>query len=319
MLLRVRDGISYGDLHHLGVAEEIAVYLVDTGDGVGIVDPGPSSCREALEAALADFGAAVRDVRHVFLTHIHLDHAGIAGTLARENPRLRVYVHERGAPHLIDPTRLLDSATRIYGSEMDRLWGAFLPVPADQVQRMTGNERLSIGARRWRVGATPGHAVHHVAYLDEHEGVAFTGDLTGEATQHDTPVLPVAPPPDIDLPSWRQSLDLLNSWAPEQLLLTHFGPVRNPKRHVEEMWTRLTEWSERVRESLDRAGTDDARAEAFADEEMERLTSGLSTESAAHVNRDAVHSSWYGLARYWRKQAERPSLPTSPTSPVAPA
>jgi glyoxylase-like metal-dependent hydrolase (beta-lactamase superfamily II) len=318
MLVRVREGLSYGDLHHLGVPESIAVYLIDTGDGVGVVDPGPASCREALEASLAAFGASVRDLRHVFLTHIHLDHAGITGTLARENPRLRVYVHERGAPHLVDPTRLLDSATRIYGSEMDRLWGTFQPVPADQLEVLSGHERLTIGSRRWRVGATPGHAVHHVAYLDEHDGVAFTGDVAGEATQHNTPALPVAPPPDIDLPTWRQSLDLLNAWAPEQLLLTHFGPVNHPRRHVEEMWTRLTEWSERVRDSLERSGSDDARAESFADEELDRLTSGLAPESAAHVNRDAILSSWYGLARYWRKQALRPSSPASPDSPASP-
>jgi len=318
MLVHVRHGLSYGDLHHLGVAEGIAVYLIDTGDGIAVVDPGPSSCREALDASLAAFGASVRDLRHVFLTHIHLDHAGITGTLAQANPRLRVYVHERGAPHLADPTRLLDSAKRIYGSEMDRLWGEFLPVPADRLEVLSGNERLTIGTRRWRVGATPGHAVHHVAYLDEHDGVAFTGDVAGEATQHDTPALPVAPPPDIDLPTWRQSLDLLNAWAPEQLLLTHFGPVNDPHRHIEQMWTRLTAWSERVRESLDRAGSDDARAEAFADEEMERLTAGLAPESVPYVNRDAVLSSWYGLARYWRKHSSRLSSPASPASSASP-
>ena len=319
MLARLREGLSYGDLHHLGRAEAIAVYLVDTGDGIGIVDPGPSSCREALDAALGAFGASVRDVRHVFLTHIHLDHAGIAGTLAAENLRLRVYVHERGAAHLVDPTRLLDSATRIYGAEMEPMWGAFLPVPVDRLEVLSGHERLTIGTRRWRAGATPGHAIHHLAYLDEHDGVAFTGDVAGEATQHGTPALPVAPPPDIDLPSWRRSLDLLNEWAPEQLLLTHFGPVNAPRDHVEEMWTRLTEWSEHVKESLDSPGSDDARAESFADEELARLTKTLRPESVPHVHRDAILSSWYGLARYWRKQSATPTNPASPPSPPSPA
>ncbi len=317
MLARLREGLAYGDLHHLDRTEAIAVYLIDTGDGIGIVDPGPSSCREALDTALAAFGASVRDVRHVFLTHIHLDHAGIAGTLAAINPRLTVYVHERGAGHMADPTRLLESATRIYGVEMDRLWGEFLPVPSDRLEVLRGNERLTIGNRRLRAGATPGHAIHHLTFLDEHEGVAFTGDVAGEATQHGTPALPVAPPPDIDLTAWRRSLDLLNAWAPEQLLLTHFGPVNAPRQHIEEMWTRLTEWSERVRESLDKPGSDDARAAAFAEEEFERLTTALPAETAAHVHHGAILSSWYGLARYWRKQLAAPAAP--PIPPVAPS
>ena len=302
MIVRLRDGLAYGDLRHLGRAEAIAACLVDTGAGIGLVDPGPSSCREALEGLLEEAGATLRDVRHVFLTHIHLDHAGIAGTIAHAVREARVYVHERGAPHLVDPARLLDSAHRIYGADMDRLWGEVLPVPRDQLVVLGADARLAIGRRRWRVAATPGHAVHHVAWLDEREGVAFTGDVAGEATQHGTPALPVTPPPDIDLESWHGSLDLIRAWKPELLFLTHYGEVRDPPAHLDEMWARLLEWSERVRTSLDGPGSDDDRADAFLADEYDRLAAGLAPGQAAWIDRDSIRSSWFGLARYWRKK-----------------
>ncbi|MBC7897003.1 MAG: MBL fold metallo-hydrolase [Cytophagaceae bacterium] len=317
MIVPLHAGVALGDLQHLGRPEAIAVALIDTGDGLGLVDPGPSSCREALEGLVADFGARLDDVRHVFLTHIHLDHAGIAGSLAQATPRARVYVHERGAPHLVDPTRLLDSARRIYGAEMDRLWGEFLPVPVDQLVVLQGGERLSVGTRRWRVAATPGHAVHHVAYLDEHVGVVFTGDVTGEATQHGTPALPVTPPPDIDLEAWRPSLDRILEWRPESLFLTHFGEVRDPHRHIEEMWKRLLEWSDTVRASLEHPGSDDARADRFLEEQVDALASGLEPEQVKWIEQDAIRSSWFGLARYWRKKLAPPVVPVA--APVPPA
>ena len=306
-LVPVRAGMAYGDLRHEGRIEAIAACLVDTGDGLALVDPGPSSTREALEALVAAFGARREDIRHVLLTHIHLDHAGAAGSLARDVPRARVYVHARGAPHLADPTRLLDSARRIYGDRMDALWGEFLPVPADRLVVLDGGERLTLGTRRWRVAATPGHAIHHVAYLDEHEGIVFTGDVAGEATQHDTPALPVTPPPDIDLEAWRPSLDAILAWGPEGLLLTHYGLVRDPGAHLDAMWDRLLDWSTLVRASLDGPGTDDDRADAFQAEEVARLTTGMPAEQARWVDADAIRSSWFGLARYWRRKLAPPA------------
>lgn len=307
MITRVREGLTYGDLRHLGRAEAIAVCLVETDDGLGIVDPGPSSCREALEDILAASGARLSDVRHVFLTHIHLDHAGITGSLVRASPRVRVYVHERGAPHMADPTRLLESARRIYQDDMERRWGEFLPVPHENLVLLRGGERLTPGRRRWRVAATPGHAVHHVAYLDEHAGVAWTGDVTGEATQHDTPALPVTPPPDIDLEAWRPSLDAILGWRPESLLLTHFGEVRDPRAHIEAMWTRLLAWSDAVRASLEQPGPDDARADRFLEEQFALVSEGLPPERVRWIEQDAIHSSWFGLARYWRKRLTPPA------------
>jgi glyoxylase-like metal-dependent hydrolase (beta-lactamase superfamily II) len=303
-LVRIREGIALGDLHFGGEEQSVATYLVETREGLVVVDPGPSSCAEPFREALRQLGASVGDLRHLLLTHIHLDHAGAAGALAREVPRLLVHVHPVGAPHLRDPSRLLASAQRIYGDDMERLWGSFLPVPVDQIRVLDHDARLTIGERRWRVAATPGHAIHHLAYLDEREGLAWTGDVAGEATQHQTPALPASPPPDIDLDAWRQSIDLIAGWRPETLLLTHFGPARDPQAHLRELWQRLVDWSEQVRRSLEEPGTDEERAERFADAEWERLTRALPPDRAKWVHRATIVSSWPGLARYWRRRPE---------------
>lgn len=303
VLRPVAPGIACGDLLHLRRPEAIATYLVETSDGLAVVDPGPSSCEDALRAAIADMGATFDDLRHVLLTHIHLDHAGIAGSLARRLPELRVHVHARGATHLADPARLLDSARRIYQGEMDRLWGAFEAVDPRQLVVLSGGERLTIGNRHLRVAYTPGHAWHHVAYLDESTGAAFVGDVAGEASQHGTPALPAAPPPDIDLEAWKPSLDLVAAWGPEALLLTHFGPVRHVVAHLDALWDRIISWSLAVRASLASGADDEARADAFADAEVARLRAGLTPEQSAHIDRDSVRASWFGFARYWRKKA----------------
>jgi glyoxylase-like metal-dependent hydrolase (beta-lactamase superfamily II) len=302
-LLSVADHIACGDLQHLGRSESIAVYLIETTDGLAVVDPGPASCIEHLRQAVSDFGSSMTDLNHVLLTHIHLDHAGAVGTLARDNPRLHVHVHARGAPHLVDPTRLLDSARRIYGEQMDRLWGEFVAVPSDRLSVLGGGERLTIGGRSIRVAYTPGHAWHHVAYLDETSGMAFVGDVAGEGSQHGTPAIPAAPPPDIDLEAWRPSLDALAAWGPEALLLTHFGPARHIVAHLDTLWDRIIAWSLAVRASLASGETDAGRAKAFADTELARLAVGLTPEQVRHIDRESILASWYGFARYWRKKS----------------
>lgn len=300
----VADGVAYDDLEHLGRPEAIAVYLVESSAGLVLVDPGPTSCEEKLRQAVSNYGAKMSDIENVLLTHIHLDHGGIVGTLARANPKLRVHVHERGAKHLVDPSRLLESARRIYKEEMDSRWGAFLPVPESQLVVLSGGERLSIGNRKLNVAYTPGHAWHHVCYLDELTGVAFVGDVAGEASQHGTPALPAAPPPDIDLESWKPSLDAIAAWGPEALLVTHYGPVRHVVAHLDSLWERIIAWSLAVRTSLSGEGTDDEHADAFVQAEMARLTATLTSDQIAHVDQDSIRSSWFGIARYWRKKAE---------------
>ena len=167
------------DLRFQGRDRVIATAVLRGPQGFTLVDPGPSSCLPALEEGLARLGGTVRDIRTILLTHIHLDHAGATGSLVARAPHIQVGVHERGAPHMIDPAKLLASAGRLYGDRMETLWGAFEPVPAAQVQAFKGGERLDMGGRPFRVAYTPGHAVHHVSYLDDTDGMAYVGDTCG--------------------------------------------------------------------------------------------------------------------------------------------
>ena len=198
------------DLQFQGRPRVIATAVLRGPGGLTLVDPGPTSCLPVLEQALAGLGGTLGDVRQVLLTHIHLDHAGATGTIVARAPHVRVAVHERGAPHMIDPAKLLASATRLYGERMDTLWGAFEPVPAASVQALAGGERLDIAGRAMRVAYTPGHAVHHVSYLDEHAGTAYVGDTCGIRVAA-THTIAATPPPDIDLDAWARSLDLVES------------------------------------------------------------------------------------------------------------
>jgi glyoxylase-like metal-dependent hydrolase (beta-lactamase superfamily II) len=227
------------DLLHLGRPRVIGAWLL----GDVIVDPGPASCLPALLEALGE-----RRPRALALTHIHLDHAGAAGSLVARFPELQVWVHERGARHLADPSRLLSSATRLYGTEMERLWGEVLPVPERQIQALRGGETLA----GLRVAETTGHASHHVSYLDEASGWAFTGDVTGVRIDGG-PTMAPTPPPDIDLAAWRSSLALIEDWRPEALAVTHFGVHHDVAAQLEELRVHLAE-VERLAATLDEDG-----------------------------------------------------------------
>ncbi len=264
------------DLMHLGRDHVIGAWRV----GEVLVDPGPASCLPALEAQLE-----AEPPRALALTHIHLDHAGAAGTLARRFPRLEVWVHERGAPHLIDPSRLLASASRLYGERMDELWGEVLPVPAEQVKALHGGETL----HGLRVAYTPGHAAHHVSYLHEDSGWAFAGDVAGVRIEGG-PTMAPTPPPDIDLPAWRRSLELLEAWSPRRLAITHFGA------HAD-----VGEQIERLRAYLDEAETlvRDAGADAFAAAVRARAAAaGDARRAATYEQAMPPEQSYAGLARY---------------------
>jgi glyoxylase-like metal-dependent hydrolase (beta-lactamase superfamily II) len=198
------------DVRHLGRERVIATFLVDGC----LVDPGPESSLENVLAALGD-----ERPEKVLLTHIHLDHAGGTGALVRRWPDLEVWVHERGAPHVHDPAKLVSSASRLYGDDMERLWGEIVPVPQENLKILTGGESLG----DWRVAYTPGHASHHVSYLHEPTGTAFTGDTAGVRIPPDGPIMAPTPPPDIDLEAWPRSIDAIAAWRPERLAVTHFG------------------------------------------------------------------------------------------------
>ncbi len=275
------------DLLHLGRPRVIASYLLG-GDEPAIVDCGPSTCVDALEAGLTRRGLAVGDLRHLVLTHIHLDHGGAAGVLVRMNPALIVHVSEIGAPHLLDPSRLERSARRLYGDDFDRLWGELAPVPEANV-RIVGERVLDFDAF-----PTPGHASHHVSYLAP-DGACYSGDATGVRIPPATYLAPVAPPPDIDLEAWGRTLDAIEARRPERLCLPHFGVIEDPVTHIAEMRMRLRVWSERVRE-----GADEEEFVAAAERE---LAASVADPELAESYRSAAPfwQSHAGLKRYWEK------------------
>jgi glyoxylase-like metal-dependent hydrolase (beta-lactamase superfamily II) len=269
------------DLLHLGRPRVIGAWRV----GDVIVDPGPASCLPELLGALGG-----RTPRALALTHIHLDHAGASGSLVRRFPDLEVWVHERGAAHLVDPAKLIASAGRLYGQEMGRLWGEILPVPVERLRVLAGGERL----RGLRVAYTPGHASHHVSYLHEDSGQVFSGDVGGVRIGEAGPVLAPTPPPDIDLKAWRTSIETIEAWRPTALAPTHFGVYSDVQEHLA-----------RLRASLERfelrAGTLDE--EAFA-EQLRADVSATADPDTATVYEQAMPpgQTFAGLRRYLRRE-----------------
>lgn len=302
-MITLASGLSYLDLDFYGVPGVIATVVLHGPGGAALIDPGPSSTLPALRAQLGGAGIAIADVRAILLTHIHLDHAGATGTLVRENPALRVYVHEKGAPHMVDPAKLIASATRLWGDEMDRLWGEFRPVPAEKLIVLTGGERIAAGGRALDVAYTPGHASHHVSYFSADTGIAFVGDTVGIRRQTGRFVLPPTPPPDIDLEIWRDSLARIGAWRAETLFVTHFGPHAPAGAHLTEMADHLELVAGLAKASLARPGTDEDREAWFTDEVRRELRRRMSEADArAYEVAGRFDLSWRGLARYWSRK-----------------
>lgn len=301
-------GATYSmiDLRHMGRPESVGACLIKTRDGPLLVDPGPASTLPALRTGLAEHGYEVADLAALLLTHIHLDHAGGTGTLARENPRLAVYVHEVGAPHVADPAKLLKSATRLYGDKMDELWGEIAAVPAERIRALSGGERLGLGGREFQVAYTPGHAAHHVSYFEPGSGVAFVGDTGGLMSPRLPCVLPVTPPPEFDLEAWLDSIHRIRMWRPSEIVLTHYGPSTEPERHLEELRSGLLVWAEYARDSLSVPGTDQDRIGWFSSQLEVWIEGRVPAERArkflAGAGPDAC---WRGLSRYWTTKGAR--------------
>ena len=296
------QGLSWVDLHFQDRDNVIAAAIVESPGGVAIIDPGPTSCLEALELGLQARGIRWPDVRHLLLTHIHLDHAGAAGTIVRAHPHVAVMVHEKGAKHLVDPTKLLDSATRLYGDHMDRLWGEFAPVPAERLVVLTGGERVHAGGRVFDVAYTPGHATHHVSFFDASSGVVFVGDTAGVSVNGGY-VLPPTPPPDIDLDLWTASIDRILAWSPTTLFLTHFGPSMNVRSHCAELVEHLQQTAHFVRTSLTEPGTDEERGARFEEWLRQQLRQQMTDARVQeYIVAAGFRYQWLGLARYWRKK-----------------
>ncbi len=271
------------DVRHQGRERVICCY---EHEGV-LIDPGPESCLETLLEGLGDV-----EPRALLLTHIHFDHAGATGALLRRWPDLPVYVHERGAPHIVDPERLVRSATRLYGEDgMRRLWGEVVPVPERNLHVLAGGETV-LGA--YRVEYTPGHASHHVSYLHEPTGTALVGDVAGVRILQAELVIAPTPPPDIDIEAWERSIDLVAGWQPNVLALTHFGEVHEVAPHLERLREALREQAERVRK-LD--------LEAFVASQRELVEAATDPATAAAFLQAAPPDHlWLGLDRYWSRR-----------------
>ena len=290
------------DLQFQGHSKVIATALLEGPSGIGLVDPGPSSTLHALESGLRAHGHRLDDVKALLLTHIHLDHAGASGTLAERVPSLRVYVHQRGAPHMADPTKLMDSAARLYGDKMDELWGEMRPLPAERMQVLTGGERLEMLGRTLQVAYTPGHASHHVSYFDHSSGIAYVGDTAGIRRVKDYITAPT-PPPDIDLEAWEPSLQTIEGWRPSALFLTHFGTVSDVSEHLRRFRNVLETQARRVKATLAWEGTDAERTKRFTEEMRAAARREMSEEDAVSLEMAAPFDQlWQGLARYWRKR-----------------
>jgi glyoxylase-like metal-dependent hydrolase (beta-lactamase superfamily II) len=265
------------DCMHLGRDRVIGAWEVAPGV---VADPGPASCAATLLAGLE------AEPRALLLTHIHLDHAGAAGVLARRFPSLRVYVHEQGAAHLAEPARLLRSASRLYGDEMGSLWGAVAPVPEERITALTGGEEVE----GCEVHHTPGHAGSHVVYLHGETGNAFTGDVAGAEL-----VMAPTPPPEIDVEAWMRSIALLRELAPARLCMTHFGPGDDPPAQLDAVESYL-------RRAAEVSAGDDA--DEFA-RWLDAIVAGEGDEVAVRLRQAMPPDQlWLGLERYWRKRRE---------------
>ncbi|MFC4455575.1 MBL fold metallo-hydrolase [Deinococcus sonorensis] len=291
------------DLQFLGQPGVIATYVFDTGDGLALVDSGPASTLGALQSGLATLGATLADVRHLLLTHIHLDHAGAAGSLMAASPGARVYVHSRGAGHLARPERLLASAAQIYGDQMERLWGEMRPVPEERLTVLEGGETLRLGTLEARPLYTPGHAVHHLAY---HVGDdLYVGDVGGiRLDARQSPRAPT-PPPDIDLEAWDRSIEVLREVPALNLHLAHYGTYPQQAAHWDQLHTHLHADARVVREGLEES----LEAQAVTERYTSRLMAALQAEGPDLPERYAAACppwmSVQGLIRYWTRRAAR--------------
>ncbi|MEY2442335.1 MAG: hypothetical protein QOJ46_1761, partial [bacterium] len=252
-----------------------------------LVDPGPESSLDTLLDALSG-----EQPRALLLTHIHFDHAGAAGALVREWPDLEVWVHERGAKHLVDPTRLVASAKRLYGEDFERLWGEVVPVPERSLRVLSGGESID----GWDVAYTPGHASHHVSYRHRDSSWVFPGDTCGVRLPDGDLLLPPTPPPDVDLEAWSASLDAIEAWEPATLAITHFGDYGDVAAHLERMRAALAQCGERAR-TTDREGYAESLRAAYRD--------ALGPEgAAAFAQAMPPDDQWLGLDRYWSRRRE---------------
>jgi len=305
ILHQLTENITAIDLQFQGRTQVVAAYLFYDGDQAALIETGPGITVETLLEGVQAAGAPLEALRQLFVTHIHLDHAGAAGILARQLPWVRVYAHPVGAPHLADPSKLLASAARLYGDQMDALWGRVLPVPAERVVVVNDGDEIKIPGTTLRAFDTPGHARHHHAYFDAASGLLFTGDVGGVRMPGARYVRPPTPPPELDIDAWVASIARLRAVKASGLCLTHFGLFRgNLDWHWDDLERRLVAWGEAVREELAHGASDDEIVRRMQNQivaEMERRGVGVEAYDVAASYQHIVT----GYVRYWNKKNQK--------------
>ncbi|MFK7931968.1 MAG: MBL fold metallo-hydrolase [Saprospiraceae bacterium] len=291
------------DLNFLGDPNSIAAYLVETEVGPLLFETGPYSTFPYLKKAVEDLGYQLTDIRHVFLSHIHLDHAGAAWALAEHGAT--IYVHPRGEKHLAEPERLMSSATRIYGEHMDRLWGAMNPIAPEQLQIMEDGEKVKIGGIKVRAWHTPGHAVHHIAWQVENVNL-IAGDVAGVKIKQGIAV-PPCPPPDINLEDWERSIRFILSRRYDCLYLSHFGEIKgtkNIKLHLTELRSRLRSWANWIKPYYEQGMSPAEITPKFEEYVNNQYKAAEMPEDLKkyYQNANPEWMSVAGLLRYWKKQ-----------------
>ncbi len=287
------------DLGFLGHEKTIAAFLIETSEGPILIETGPHSTYQLLENGIEKLGYSLSDIKHVFLSHIHLDHAGAAWIFAEKGAT--IYLHPFGKRHLADPSKLLASAKMIYKDDMDRLWGTLKPIPDNQLRTVSQNETIKIGNTKLKALFTPGHAVHHIAWgLDK---VLFTGDVAGVKIK-DGIVVPPCPPPDINIEEWKSSLRLISKRRYECFYLTHFGKIENTKEHIKELEGRLNNWANWMKPYYERGEDQKVITPLFQEYVKKQLKAGgINGEDLDRY--ESANPSWMsvaGLMRYWKKK-----------------
>ena len=291
------------DLNFLNLEHSIAAFVVETKEGPVLIESGPASTLPRMQNGLAELGLKMEDIKHVFLSHIHFDHAGAAWAFAEKGAN--IYVHPVGLPHMASPEKLYNSARMIYGDEMDRLWGPMNPIPETQLIAPEHGDVIQVGELEFKAWYTPGHAVHHIAWELPSQGLVFCGDVAGVKIETG-PVMPPCPPPDINVEDWLNSIDLLKNLKSQGLILTHFGAVSGKMEHLENLKKILVSWANWMKPYFEKQ----IPAEQIIPQFQEFVKTALEQQDVSEANiqryeaANPAFMSVAGLLRYWKKRTD---------------